>query len=37
MSEITGIEIADVIVPNTLFKMRKENGAWRVYESETLD
>ena len=23
MSEITGIEISDVIVPNTLFKMRK--------------
>ena len=37
MSEILGIEISGVIMPNTLFKMRKENGAWRVYESETLD
>ncbi len=36
-SEITWIEISDVIVPNTLFKMRKGNGAWRVYESEILD
>ena len=37
MSEILGIEISDVIVPNTLFKMRKENSVWRVYDSETLD
>ena len=37
MPKITGIEVSEVIAPNTLFKMRKENGVWRVYESETLD
>ncbi len=34
--EIAGIEISEVIAPNTLFKMRKENGAWRIYDNETL-
>ena len=37
MSEILGIEISKVSAPNEIFKMRKENGAWRVYESETLN
>lgn len=35
--ETPGLEISFVGAPNELFKMRKENGAWRVYESETLD
>ena len=37
MPKITGIEVSEVIAPNTLFKMRKENGAWRIYDSETLN
>ena len=35
--EIPGIEISKVAAPNELYKMRKENGAWRVYDNETLD
>ena len=35
--EIPGIEISTVAAPNELYKMRKENGMWRVYDSETLD
>ncbi len=35
--EIPGIEISTVAAPNELYKMRKENGAWRVYGNETLD
>ncbi len=35
--EIPGIEISKVTAPNELYKMRKENGAWRVYDNETLD
>ena len=35
--EIPGIEVSEVVAPNELYKMRKENGVWRVYESETLD
>ena len=35
--EILGIEVSEVVAPNELYKMRKENGAWRVYDSETLD
>ena len=35
--ETPGLEISLVSAPNELYKMRKENGAWRVYENETLD
>ena len=35
--EIPGIEFSKVTRPNELYKMRKENGAWRVYDNETLD
>lgn len=35
--EIPGIEISTVAAPNELYKMRKENGTWRVYDNETLD
>lgn len=35
--EIPGIEVSEVVAPNELYKMRKENGAWRVYDNETLD
>ena len=35
--EIPGIEFAEVVAPNELYKMRKENGAWRIYDNETLD
>ena len=35
--EIPGIEVSEVVASNELYKMRKENGVWRVYESETLD
>ena len=35
--EIPGIEISKVTAPNELYKMRKENGTWRVYNNETLD
>ena len=35
--EIPGIEISKVAAPNELYKMRKENGAWLVYDNETLD
>ena len=35
--EIPGIEVSEVVAPNELYKMRKENGAWRVYNNETLD
>ncbi len=31
------IVISEVRAPNELYKMRKENGAWRIYESETLN
>ena len=37
MPEIPGIKVSKVTAPNELYKMRKENGAWRVYDSETLD
>ncbi len=37
MPEIPGMEFSKVNAPNELYKMRKENGAWRVYDSETLD
>ena len=37
MPEIPGIAISKVTAPNELYKMRKENGAWRVYDNETLD
>ena len=37
IAEIPGIEVSEVIASNELYKMRKENGVWRVYESETLD
>ena len=35
--EIPGIEISKVTAPNELYKMRRENGEWRVYDNETLD
>ena len=35
--DISGIEVSEVVAPNELYKMRKENGAWRVYDNETLD
>ena len=35
--EIPGIEVSEIVASNELYKMRKENGVWRVYESETLD
>ena len=35
--DISGIEVSEVVAPNELYKMRKENGAWRVYGNETLD
>lgn len=35
--EMLGIEFSKVTAPNELYKMRKENGAWRVYDNETLD
>ena len=35
--ETPGLEISLVSAPNELYKMRKENGVWRVYDSETLD
>lgn len=35
--EIPGIEISKVTAPNELYKMRRENGKWRVYDNETLD
>jgi hypothetical protein len=35
--EIPGVEISEVVASNELYKMRKENGTWRVYDSETLD
>ena len=35
--EIPGIEVSEVIAPNELYKMRKENGTWQVYDNETLD
>ncbi len=37
MPEIPGVEISEVVAPNDLYKMRKENGAWRIYDNETLD
>ena len=35
--EILGIEISTVAAPNELYRLRKENGTWRVYDNETLD
>ena len=35
--EIPGVEISEVVASNELYKMRKENGTWRVYDNETLD
>ena len=35
--KIPGIVISEVRAPNELYKMRKEGGVWRIYESETLD
>ena len=37
MPEIPGMKISKVNAPNELYKMRNENGAWRVYDNETLD
>ena len=34
--EIQGMEVS-IVAPNTIFKMRKENGVWRIYDSEMLD
>ena len=34
--KIPGIVISEVRAPNELYKMRKEGGVWRIYESETL-
>ncbi|MDE0042969.1 MAG: sigma-70 family RNA polymerase sigma factor [Candidatus Poribacteria bacterium] len=37
--QVSGIEVKSNITPppDLLFKMRRENGAWRIYDSETLD
>ena len=35
--EIPGMVISNLDAPNELYKMRKENGLWRIYGSETLD
>lgn len=37
MPEISGMEISEVSASNEIIKMRKENGVWRIYDSETLD
>ena len=37
MPKILGIEFSKVTAPNELYKMRRENGEWRVYDNETLD
>ena len=37
MPEISGMEISKVSASNEIIKMRKENGVWRIYDSETLD
>ena len=38
MPETLGLEISIVTAPNPneLYKMRKENGVWRIYDSETI-
>ena len=35
--EIPGMVISKLDAPNELYKMRKENGVWRIYDNETLD
>ena len=35
--EIPGMVISKLDAPNELYKMRKENGLWRIYDNETLD
>ena len=37
--QVSGIEVKSNITPppDLLFKMRRENGAWRIYDGETLD
>ena len=35
--KMPGIVISEVHAPNELYKMRKENGVWRIYDNETLD
>ena len=35
--EIPGMVISQIRAPNELYKMRKENGSWRIYDNETLD
>ena len=34
--EIQGVEVS-IVAPNAIFKMRKENGVWRICDHETLD
>ena len=34
--EIQGVEVS-IEAPNAIFKMRKENGVWRIYDSEILN
>ena len=36
MPEILGMETSKVSAPNEIYKMRKENGAWQIYDSETI-
>lgn len=36
MPETPGLEFSLVSTPNELYKMRKENGVWRIYDNETL-
>ena len=36
MLEILGMETSKVSAPNEIYKMRRENGVWRVYDSETI-
>lgn len=35
--EIPGMVISKLDAPNELYKMRKENGVWRIYDNKTLD
>ena len=37
MPEIPGMELSEVHAPNEIYKMRKENGVWRIYDNETLE
>ena len=36
-SKIPGMDVSETRTPNELYRMRKENGVWRIYDNETLD